>query len=202
MMLKNIFLVFLLIFSLFGFANAGVFNITSTTGETWITWNWSVPDNHLDQNNQMVVRVDGIIVSNESLITNGSYLTTYYLTPFSGDASSNERHVLDVSEYSNTSVLLYSDNSIEITRQSSFYYYLVFIVSILLMIFAYIIRNKIHSIILSTASILLFAYMAMVHINFNSSFTIVNILFSVVAGYITIYSLYGLVMPALSWDSD
>lgn len=182
--------------------SAGTFNIASTTGETWINWNWTVPSDHLDQNNQMIVRIDGAIISNESLVTNGSYPTSYYLTPFNADTSSNERHVIQIDEYSNTSVLLYSDSNIETTRQSSFYYYMVFVVSIALMIFAYLIGNKIISVVLSTTSILLFAYIAMVHINFNSSFTIVNILFSIVAGYIAIYSLYGLVMPTLRWDSD
>lgn len=191
-----------LIICLVGCSTAGVFNITVSTGEKWVEWNWTIPQDHVNINHQLIVRVDGVIVSNESISTNGSYLTNYHLTPFNADTESNERHVILLSEYDNTSALVYSDSDIAMTKQSSFYYYMMFVIGVVMMIAAFILRNRLFSVVISTASILVFMFLAMVHINFNTSFTIVNILFAVVAAFITIFSLYELFIPSFRWDSD
>jgi hypothetical protein len=176
---------------------ASPLDITARHGETWIVWNWTIPSTFVDNATDLVVKVDGVPVHDMGLDSNVTIPTTYYLT----GVNSNEQHIIRIDICNDTSVFI-TDSDVETTNQGSTYNYVIFIITILLMIIAIVLRSKIIAVILLSVSLSISLFMSMMMSIENSSFSTVNIILGVVCGFLIVYTLYELWVKHSTWESD
>jgi hypothetical protein len=172
-------------------------DITSRHGETWIVWNWTTPSTFINNDTMLSVKVDGVLVHYMELDSNVTIPTSYYLTGI----NPNEQHMLRV-DICNSTVVFITDSDIETTSQSSLYNYLIFIIILGLMVVAIWLRAKVISVVLLAVSFVISLYMSMMMTIENPSFSTVNIIVSVVCGFLIVYTLYEIWIKHTTWESD
>jgi hypothetical protein len=180
-----------------GVAGASEFDVTSRKGETWVVWNWSIPSGYIDSGYYITLRVDGVVQNNISLITGLNIPYNYYLT----DVNANEEHTIRIDIF-NESGLITSEVSSVRTRSSDVFYYVIFILGLQLLVISLFKRNKIIPIVFGSFSLLIMLFISYVFIGYNSSFSNIGIICSVLSGFIIIYSLYELYKDHMNWGSD
>lgn len=195
-MFRRILLLFLVI-AIISACSASDLDITSRHGETWIIWNWTVPTAFIDNDTYIGVAVDGVTTHAMIASSNTTVPTNYYLT----GVNANEQHALRVWVYNTTSIFI-DEQSIVSTGQSSGYNYIIFIISLILMIIAVFLKSRIMGVVFTSISISLFLFMSVMMSVENPSFSTVNLIFSVVGGFIVIYLLYTIWIKHSTWESD
>lgn len=176
---------------------ASPLNITSRHGETWIVWNWTIPSSLIDNDTSLSVKVDGVVTHNVKFGSNVTIPTSYYLTGI----NSNEQHTIRIDIHNETTILM-SDTDVETTLQSSVYNYLIFVIAVILMLFALFIVSRVISVVLLVVSFILSLFMSITTSIVNQSFSIVSIIMSVLCGFLILYKLYELWLRYTIWESD
>lgn len=196
-MYRRIFLFLILLLVVVPSCFASPLDITARHGETWIVWNWSIPSAFIDNDTDFVVKVDGVSVHDMKLDSNATIPTSYYLT----GVNSNEQHIIRLDICNDTSVFI-TDSDVETTNQGSSYNYLIFLITIAFAIIAIYLRSRIISAILLSVSLVISLFMSMMMSIENPSFSTVNIIFSVVCGFLIVYTLYEIWVKHTTWESD
>jgi hypothetical protein len=192
-MYKKVLIIFLFFIALIGVSSA--MDITFQKGETWVVWNWTIPSEYINTGHGITVWVDGLVTYNVSLDTNLTIPYNYYLT----NVNPNEEHNLKISVY-NSSGSVDLNNSIVRTRYSDILYYVLFIVSIQLLLLSVFVRNKLFSVVFGSFSLFVFLFIAYVFIGYNPSFSNIGIICAVLSGFIIVYHLYELYVKHSGWD--
>ncbi len=177
----------------------GIYQMTSSHGETWIRWNWVIPPAKYGNNTNISIILDDEILYNMSLLNRNGITTTYT----SSDLNTDEMHTLTLVEYSDANpeylYMISSDKLSVMTDHSLVYYLFFFVVSIIMMAIGSIMTNHIKSVVFVTVSFLISLYIVISTYKNNIIISGVATILALVAGFVIIYILYDLYKQSRGW---
>jgi PKD repeat protein len=181
-------------------AGYGLYQISTDRGESWIRWDWIIPDEKYGNATTISVLLDGVERYNMSMLIASEISTSYTASGLNPD----ELHTLELIEHTDgnlTNATVLSKGSLsEMTTHSIWYYLFFLIVAIIFSIIGAFAFDKIKSVVFSSCSLIISLYLSVSTLDNNIIVSSISVIILIVSGVIIIYSLSEIYNKTNGWD--